>query len=197
MQTQTNHINIAFIGKAAVSKTCIIKRFLKQPYAEEYIPTIFENYSEHFYFNGNEYIIDIWDTAGQEEFDHFKEKCFPQANVFVLVFSVLDPKTIENVKESVKEIKKYGKAPILLVGSKIDLRTGKDEQISNQKGLEIAKDIKAKKYLECSAKTDEGISEIFESAVKIAIENKQRPQKSNSIREMYNSLKRSFSQKSN
>ncbi len=66
--------------------------------------------------------------------------------------------------------------PYLLVGTKLDLRD--DSQtleklrasgqtaVSTQRGEELAKKIKAVKYLECSAKTETNLKNVFDDAVK-------------------------------
>lgn len=72
-------------------------------------------------------------------------------------------------------------APVILCGTKIDLR--KDPNFSSQaipasKGNELAKKIGAVKYVECSAKTREGLIEVFNEAIIAALYPEQKkPQK--------------------
>ena len=62
------------------------------------------------------------------------------------------------------------------MGTKIDCRNDesatkelsetKQEPVTMQKGQEIAKDIGAVKYVECSAKTQEGLANAFEELIR-------------------------------
>lgn len=72
--------------------------------------------------------------------------------------------------------------PIILVGCKKDLRNDpkiieelrKNSQrpVSSQEGMAVAQKIGAARYLECSAKTGEGVREVFEHATRAALLSK-------------------------
>lgn len=77
----------------------------------------------------------------------------------------------------VKEIKHFCRGvPIILVGNKTDLRTDagvkKGTQISTDKTKYVANKINALKWIECSAKTQANIPELFQMAAKAAIEKR-------------------------
>lgn len=77
--------------------------------------------------------------------------------------------------------------PVILVGTKSDLREDSDviaelakerrSPISYVEGLKLQRQIKAVKYLECSAKTLTNIHEVFEAAIRAVIEKKQEKPK--------------------
>ena len=103
-------------------------------------------------------------------------------NVFVVCFSLVNKTTLENLRTKwIPEVLHHGETvPIILVGTKKDLRdnhgqdylTGTTSSIVTKEEAESFVESQRKKnipiyaYVECSAKTQEGINEIFEEAVK-------------------------------
>lgn len=79
--------------------------------------------------------------------------------------------------------------PIILVGTKTDLREDKDtiEKLKEKKlnplspaqGVQMARDIKAVQYLECSALTQKGLKKVFDDAIRAVLSPKkpERPKK--------------------
>ena len=79
--------------------------------------------------------------------------------------------------------------PIILVGTKLDLREDKEtiEKLKEKKlspityaqALQMAKEISAVKYLECSALTQKGLKTVFDEAIRAVLCPQQRkPKKS-------------------
>ena len=68
--------------------------------------------------------IGLWDTAGQEDYDRLRPLSYPQTDVFLICFSIVNPASFENVRTKwFSEIKYYcPEIPIILVGTKVDLR---------------------------------------------------------------------------
>ncbi len=74
------------------------------------------------------------------------------------------------------------KVPIILVGTKIDLRTDEKtleelkkqgkQPITPQQGAEKAREINALKYLECSALTRDGLKNVFDEALTSVVRNR-------------------------
>jgi len=74
--------------------------------------------------------------------------------------------------------------PYILVGTKLDLRddpatleklrASGQSVVTTQKGEELAKKIKAVKYLECSAKTEANLKNVFDDAVKSVLYSKKK-----------------------
>mgnify|MGYP001227947970 CR=1 FL=1 len=76
-------------------------------------------------FDGKEIEITLWDTAGQEEFDRLRLLSYPESDVIIICFSIIDESSYMNVKEKwYPEVKdQCPKVPIILVGTKLDLRS--------------------------------------------------------------------------
>ncbi|KAF9212004.1 Ras GTPase, partial [Podila verticillata] len=61
-------VSIVLIGDGAVGKSAMALRFLRDQFLDEYDPTIEDSYCKHVEVDGQEYTLEITDTAGQEEY---------------------------------------------------------------------------------------------------------------------------------
>jgi len=181
------NIKCVVVGDGAVGKTCLLISYTTNAFPGEYIPTVFDNYSANVMVDGKPINLGLWDTAGQEDYDRLRPLSYPQTDVFLVCFSVISNASFENVKTKwVPEIQHHAPGvPILLVGTKSDLRKdqGTKDQLASrgQKMVELekangmAKEVGATKYLECSALTQEGLKQVFDDAIRAAMQ----PQKKN------------------
>ena len=134
--------------------------------------------------------LSLWDTAGQEEFDRLRSLSYDNTDVVVLCFSVDSKDSLENVESKwVGEIQENCPGvKLVLVALKCDLRenTEEDEEaapaegtdgaqrekrpmIDYNQGLDVARRIKAMRYLECSAMRNRGVNEAFTEAARVAL----------------------------
>lgn len=58
---------------------------------------MFDNYDTMETYEGDHIKISLWDTAGQEEFDKLRPLSYPQTDVFLVCFSVVDSTSYENI----------------------------------------------------------------------------------------------------
>ena len=135
--------------------------------------------------------LGLWDTAGQEDYDRLRPLSYPQTDVFLVCFSVVWPPSLENITTKwIPELRHHcPHIPIILVGTKIDLRDDREtiaylssmgqSPIKRETAVKIANKIKAIKYLECSALTQSGLKAVFEQAVHCVIS----PSKSSSSKD--------------
>ena len=133
------------------------------------------------FLNGHFVSLNLWDTAGQEDYDRLRPLSYPQTDVFLACFSISSPISFEHIEQKwVPEITHHCPGvPILLVGNKVDLRDDPDvvehlnelrmSPVTNAQGLAMAKKIGAVKYLECSAKTQKGLKNIFTTAAEVVV----------------------------
>nr|CAH7753642.1 unnamed protein product [Callosobruchus chinensis] len=144
----------------------------------EYVPTVFDNYSAPMVVDGISVSLGLWDTAGQEDYDRLRPLSYPQTDVFLICFSVASPSSFENVTSKwYPEIKHHcPDAPMILVGTKIDLRADQGlSPIKREQGQKLANKIRAVKYMECSALTQRGLKQVFDEAVRAVL--RPEPQK--------------------
>jgi Ras-related C3 botulinum toxin substrate 1 len=175
------HIKCVAVGDGTVGKTCMMIAHVNNSFPGEYVPTVFDNYSENMYINNKFVSLNLWDTAGQEDYDRLRPLSYPQTDIFLLCFSVVNPTSFDHITHKWHpEVSHHCPGvPILLVGNKLDLkedpeiienlRASKQEPVGRTQGLACAKRIGAVKYMECSAKTGKGLREIFTTAAEVVV----------------------------
>eukprot|EP01102_Stenamoeba_stenopodia_P001710 TRINITY_DN1155_c0_g1_i1.p1 TRINITY_DN1155_c0_g1~~TRINITY_DN1155_c0_g1_i1.p1 ORF type:complete len:246 (-),score=32.33 TRINITY_DN1155_c0_g1_i1:208-945(-) len=170
------------VGDGAVGKTALLYSFSKNSFQipEDYpIP---ECYSKSVILNDSRPVsLTLWDTAGQDEYDRSRPPCYDDADVFLLLFSVISPPSLRNLEmkwfPKIQHVSSH--VPIVVVATKTDLRSNADtlemlrdrgmNVVSTEDGLAMAKRLGAKGYIECSAKTGEGLESAFAKAAKAVL----------------------------
>ena len=94
-------IKCVVVGDGAVGKTCLLISYTTNKFPSEYVPTVFDNYAVTVMIGGEPYTLGLFDTAGQEDYDRLRPLSYPQTDVFLVCFSVVNPASYENVKEKV------------------------------------------------------------------------------------------------
>jgi Ras-related C3 botulinum toxin substrate 1 len=170
------------VRDGAVGKTCLLLTYSTNAFSNEYLPTVFDNYAANLMVEDQQINLQLWDTAGQEDYKTIRPLSYTQTDVFVICFSLVSPTSLENVQNIwIPEIKEYcPTTPYILVGMKSDLRDEisthmndlqfkKLNPISTSKAEDMKKMIKAQLYIECSAKIQYNIKEVFEAAIKVVL----------------------------
>lgn len=177
---------LVIVGDGACGKTCLLIVFSKDQFPEVYVPTVFENYVADIEVDGKQVELALWDTAGQEDYDRLRPLSYPDTDVILMCFSIDSPDSLENIPEKwTPEVRHFcPTVPIVLVGNKKDLRfddatrrelaKSKQEPVKTEDGRAMAEKIGAYAYLECSAKLNEGVREVFETATRAALQTKKK-----------------------
>ncbi|GAV53121.1 hypothetical protein ZYGR_0AI04030 [Zygosaccharomyces rouxii] len=200
-------IKCVLVGDGAVGKTSLLISYTTNSFPQDYIPTVFDNYSTTIVLSEGAagpdqesqiFKLNLWDTAGQEEYDRLRPLSYPQTDIFLVCFSVVERSSLRNVTDKwypeIREncssgnpelLRRLGKRPILLVGTKTDLRDQEEEEIpgvrsasseyiSPEEAQQVAEHCGFMGYVECSAATQVGVREVFEAAVRACVYEPQR-----------------------
>ncbi|CAK8680481.1 cell division control protein 42 homolog [Clavelina lepadiformis] len=188
-EDREQRLKCVLLGDGAVGKTSLIVSYTTNGYPTEYVPTAFDNYSVRINVDGQPTRLQMCDTAGQDEFDNMRPLCYPGTDVILVCFSVVRPTSLCNVRDKwLPEIKKYlPKIPIVLVGTQTDLRSSVDvlvdlaryseHPVTEEEGIDFARECGATRYMECSALTQKNLKEVFDTAIVEALEYKENKQK--------------------
>jgi len=183
------NIKCVVVGDGAVGKTCLLISYTTNAFPGEYIPTVFDNYSANVMVDGKPINLGLWDTAGQEDYDRLRPLSYPQTDVFLVCFAVIASSSFKNVKQKwIPEITHHAPGvPIILVGTKSDLRNDDETKanlqkkslhmVSKEEAETLKSEIGAAKYVECSALTQEGLKGVFDEAIRAALTPKKKDKK--------------------
>ncbi len=178
------NIKLTPVGDGAVGKTSILTSYTQDQVKDTYEPTVFDNYSASVIVNGEKVILNLADTAGQEDFENLRKLCYPNTDVFLVVFSVDSRTSFDNVKgkwipelQDKKKVKGAHGSPVIVVGNKIDLRKTQTGCVTMEEGKRLVDALKADTkvvstsvtYMECSALTSDGVKDIFDEAIKLRL----------------------------
>lgn len=150
---------IVILGNAAVGKTSLIIRYIKNKFKEgNYIPTIGVDFlTKEVDLYGAHVRMLIWDMGGQDKWASRRAKFLVGADGAVIIYSNPDIESYLTLDKWVKEIQQnVGKPiPILIVRNKVDLPPIKDDLYPAYLG-EIAKNL-----IETSAKSGNNVENMF------------------------------------
>eukprot|EP01090_Pellita_catalonica_P015765 TRINITY_DN4337_c0_g1_i1.p1 TRINITY_DN4337_c0_g1~~TRINITY_DN4337_c0_g1_i1.p1 ORF type:complete len:198 (-),score=27.29 TRINITY_DN4337_c0_g1_i1:55-648(-) len=177
-------IKCVIVGDGAVGKTCLLVSYTTNAFPQDYIPTVFDNYSCNVQVDDKVVNLGLWDTAGQADYDRLRPLSYPQTDVFIMAYSVVSPTSFYNIKSkwNPELLHHVPNAPRILVATKADLRTDssalarlqdrKLSPITQIQGEDLAKEIGAEVFIECSACTQEGVSKVFNEAIRVVLNPK-------------------------
>mmetsp|Transcript_17106 Transcript_17106/g.31015 ORF Transcript_17106/g.31015 Transcript_17106/m.31015 type:complete len:202 (-) Transcript_17106:180-785(-) len=184
-------MKVVVVGDGAVGKTCLLVSYTANQMPSDYMPTIFDTYSVNTCIDNKLVSLSLWDTAGQEDYgkvrlpaslrielhplthcplllDKLRPLSYPLTDCFILCFSTLNPKSLDNVKTKwLPELRRHApKTPVILCGTKTDarkdpemlqrLRAVNEVPVSAEIGQQVADEL-GLSYLECSALTQQGL----------------------------------------
>ncbi|CAG9805938.1 unnamed protein product [Chironomus riparius] len=176
-QGNVQTFKLVVVGSGGVGKSCITIQFIQSYFCSDYDPTIEDSYTKRLVIDDVPAKLDILDTAGQEEFSAMREQYMRSGEGFLLVFSVTDYASFEEIYKfhrQILRVKDRDEFPMLMVGNKSDLEA--QRVVSIDKAQELSRQLKIP-YLECSAKVRINVDQAFTELVRIVrrFQESERP----------------------
>ena len=167
---------VIVIGNSGVGKTCLALRAIKDSFDSETTPTIgFELLNMYVKINDKIVTLQIWDTCGQETYQSVVSKFYRRAALAILVYSISDVKSFENLDTWLSELRNNASEniKIALVGNKVDL----ERLVSKEAALKYKTQNKLHLIFESSAKHGDNTKDIFKEAAKLLYKDYLRYEK--------------------
>ncbi|XP_056642910.1 ras-related protein M-Ras-like [Diorhabda sublineata] len=173
-------VKLVVVGDGGVGKSAITIQFFQKLFVTDYDPTIEDSYLQHVEVDGQWCMLDVLDTAGQEEFSAMREQYMRKGDGFLLVYSVTDKNSYENIinfHTQILRVKDRDTYPMLLVANKVDLVHLR--KVTEEQGRDLAHKLGIP-YIETSAKDPPlNIDATFHEVVRII---RNQPQNENERR---------------
>merc|ERR1712065_91285 len=147
--------------RRCVGKSALTVQFVQGLFVEKYDPTIEDSYRKQVEIDGETCMLEILDTAGQEELTAMRDQYMRSGQGFVLVYSITSMSTfndIADLRNQICRVKDSDNVPILIAGNKCDLEN--ERAVPTEKGKNLAAQFKCP-FLEASAKSRINVNEVF------------------------------------
>jgi small GTP-binding protein len=157
---------IVVVGSGGVGKSCLTVRFVQGRFVKVYDPTIEDFYRKQIDVDTEAVMLDILDTAGQEEFSALRDSYMRTGDGFILVYAVNSSTSFDDcnkLRSQILRIKEKEKVPMILVGNKCDVE---ERDVTKVEGQELAKQFGCA-FIESSAKQNINVAEIFVNIVRL------------------------------
>ncbi|KAI7849513.1 ras-like protein 3 [Circinella umbellata] len=157
---------LVIVGGGGVGKSALTIQFIQSHFVDEYDPTIEDSYRKQCVIDSETALLDVLDTAGQEEYCAMREQYMRNGEGFILVYSITSRLSFDEISifyEQIRRVKDQDLFPVVLVGNKCDLET--DRQVSSQEGKDLARAFGCP-FAETSAKQRIRVDDTFYDAVR-------------------------------
>jgi GTPase KRas len=166
--------NIAIVGSGCVGKSSLTIQFIHHYFQNDYDPTIEDSYRIQCVVDGQSYLLEILDTAGQDEYVALRDQYMRNGDGFLCIYAITSTSSMNELLdliEKIYRIKDNLNVPIVIVGNKSDLAN--ERNVSYQEGLELAKKYNTE-YIETSAKNNTNVEQAFYALIRKIRDSKNR-----------------------
>ncbi|KAJ5067877.1 ras-like protein rasb [Anaeramoeba ignava] len=173
-----SELKLVIVGGGGVGKSALTIQFLQNHFITQYDPTIEETYRKQVVVDAKTYVLNILDTAGQEDYSAMREQYMRTGEGFLLVYSIISETSfseIEDLRDQIVRVKDQSIFPMVLAGNKYDLND--DRIIESKRGEELAKTFQCP-FIETSAKTKHNVEECFHALVREIVKMRETNQQS-------------------
>ncbi|MDH4215052.1 MAG: GTP-binding protein [Candidatus Thorarchaeota archaeon] len=175
---------LCLVGDGYVGKTSIRRKYLKEGFKASYLPTLGVDFAQKaLTHDGVPTNLVIWDIAGQPAFQGLRKRYYEGSSAILLVYSVVDRNSFDNASKWLVEAHGFmgSLPPMIVMGNKIDLRSGKptEEVVTPEEGKAFTEKMSQKLntpsiFIETSALTGENIDEAFDSLIGMLFERQAK-----------------------
>eukprot|EP01094_Clydonella_sp_ATCC50884_P027495 TRINITY_DN791_c0_g1_i1.p2 TRINITY_DN791_c0_g1~~TRINITY_DN791_c0_g1_i1.p2 ORF type:complete len:197 (-),score=78.77 TRINITY_DN791_c0_g1_i1:262-852(-) len=166
MATSVQTYQFVVVGGGGVGKSALTLQMVQNVFIEEYDPTIEDSYRKQTVIDEQACMLDILDTAGQEEYSCMRDQYMRCGSAFILVFALTSRSSFEEMlafREQIFRVKDSEDVDIILVGNKCDMES--QRQVSTNEAKELAKNFECP-YVETSALMRVNVEEVFHTLVR-------------------------------
>ncbi|KAL4065817.1 P-loop containing nucleoside triphosphate hydrolase protein [Scleroderma yunnanense] len=154
-------IKLLLIGDSGVGKSCLLFRFCVDAWTPSCTATIGVDFKiRTIELDGKRIKLQIWDTSGLERFRTITTTYYRSAMGILLVYDVTDNQSFDNIRSWHASIERYASEGVnkILIGNKSDWTNKR--AVPEEFGRDLARKLGIK-FMETSAKLNEGIEEAF------------------------------------
>lgn len=172
---------VSILGEAVVGKTCFMLRLIEDRFEDHYAVTIGMDFHSKVFYIGNATIkLQIWDTAGQENFRAITRSFYNKSQAVVLMFDLTSKPSFDAVRGWVSDIRTNASTMIFLVGNQLDAtqEVSQLRAVTSDEALGLVKELELESYSEVSAKTGENVRETMEKVARVlwhSVEEREAP----------------------
>jgi Ras-related protein Rab-8A len=181
--TPTRRAKLLMLGDSGVGKSSLIMRWTLDSFSPSLVSTVGVNFKSRKVNIGSEAVqVQVWDTAGQEQFHKITTSYYKGAQGIMLVYDVTDTASLANIEYWIKNIKSHAAdtVQVALIGNKTDLRPtagsptnaaeGTKKWCDTSRGQEIAQKYGIP-FFETSAKESYNVEVAFLTLVEHIVES--------------------------
>ena len=148
-------------GGGAVGKSALTISMIQQFFVDDYDPTIEDSYRKTVRVDDEVTLMDILDTAGQDEYSVMRDLYMRTGEGFLLVYSIDSRRSFDELQSfhsQILRVKDCDKVPMILVGNKCDLEAHRE--VSRSEAMALAESWGIP-FLETSARIRQNVEEAF------------------------------------
>jgi len=152
---------LVIVGGGGVGKSALTIQLIQNHFIDEYDPTIEDSYRKQVTIDDETCLLDILDTAGQEEYSAMRDQYMRTGQGFMLVYAITSRSSFDEIssfRDQILRVKDKDKVPIVLIGNKCDLES--ERQVTSNEGNDLARNFGCP-FLETSAKTRVNVEDAF------------------------------------
>ena len=174
-------LKLILVGDGRVGKTSIINKYLYNTFNENEPMTVNSCFLEKkMIINEKTFKFALWDTAGQEKFNSVTPVYYRDAKGVILVYDITNARSFERVQKWIEEVRSYNKeCEIVICGNKVDIKEVYEDGVDKDKAKEYVVN-KGIEHFYTSAKTGDGLEEVFDYISKKVVDNYEKENKGKS-----------------